>query len=319
MTIRDAINRGEISINSINSLKKLCEQFNLVKNASGMSDEVFLNQDVDINKIKYSIANHTSNIYSSISETKSNLENKKDELSSFKDEVADFKRQIADINNNRGSLGLEENDNIKKDIQKIDDVLASIDKIKTNDFESRELGDTLLSRKIEAKEDKLKQKYEELDRLKSVNWHSKFKQRRNSKKISKMEDRIASLQQKQGKLQARQQKIINKNLDAYVTKKQNEINKFRIEYQREKIRIDKRINLMQTQNNLASDLKQNEKLLGELDNKKGLSAEIKKASIKMENASMKARIAALNAKEGIAKFSSLDTQICANRRTVSLA
>ena len=133
----------------------------------------------------------------------------------------------------------EEIDNIIKDLE------ARLKVIEGNihffDIESKNLGydENVISRhdqnvlnrsnvKIDSLSDKLDKKYKKLNKLEEKAEKHKLEFLKNAKKkrIEKVKNRISKLQQKQGILQSRQQRIISKGVTEYVNIKTNELNSY---------------------------------------------------------------------------------------------
>lgn len=74
---------------------------------------------------------------------------------------------------------------------------------------------------------KLNEEYQKLESLQNKEFHTAYKQAQNQRRIDKVIKRIEKLQTKQGILQSKQQRIINKATDKYVNIKEKEFRKYR--------------------------------------------------------------------------------------------
>jgi len=74
---------------------------------------------------------------------------------------------------------------------------------------------------------KLNEEYQKLESLQNKEFHTAYKQVQNQRRIDRVIKRIEKLQTKQGILQSKQQRIINKATDKYVNIKEKEFRKYR--------------------------------------------------------------------------------------------
>lgn len=74
---------------------------------------------------------------------------------------------------------------------------------------------------------KLNEEYQKLESLQNKEIHTAYKQVQNQRRIDRVIKRIEKLQTKQGILQSKQQRIINKATNKYVNIKENEFRKYR--------------------------------------------------------------------------------------------
>lgn len=177
-------------------------------------------------------------------------------LKELKDSKEEYERNINHIKIFEENLGLDS------------DVLGSFEEFSIKN----------LDRKEQKLDEKLINKYNELNELKNNKYKTKFMKKIAEERISKVQNRIKKLQNKQGVLQNKQQKIINKGIDRYKAIKQNQINNYLYkinqidEYQKTKVQ------LREEQELYNSDIKEVQKKIDLLNKKDGIFNKFRKIS-----------------------------------------
>ena len=177
-------------------------------------------------------------------------------LKELKDSKKEYERNINHIKIFEENLGLDS------------DVLGSFEEFSIKN----------LDRKEQKLDEKLINKYNELNELKNNKYKTKFMKKIAEERISKVQNRIKKLQNKQGVLQNKQQKIINKGIDRYKAIKKNQINNYLYkinqidEYQKTKVQ------LREEQELYNSDIKEVQKKIDLLNKKDGIFNKFRKIS-----------------------------------------
>ena len=195
----------------------------------------------------------------------------------------------------------KEIDGIIKDLEKAElsysDVIRGIsiggqnlgfDSRVLNPVDSVKMG--ISNKGIERTGDKLSSQYEKLEELRSKDFRSKFKKKKNEKRINKVCARISKLQAKQGKMQATQKKIVNKGSAKYAKKKMREMEKFYADYNRYRVYGDMKASLKQSREDYEHDINQTKAELAALEGKVGLVNGAKKLKTAAELAVMNANL-----------------------------
>ena len=289
MTLQEAINSGKLPNLNESIYKKLGKRLNInivdlnyvLDDKKGDLDRLRFDYEVNLafseEKIKKSqekvLANYDEliNKYTKLSNEMSKkfsnkngsreyyLKEEKNDLNKLIKEIKqakkDYEKSINRISISSENLGLEERVFNIKDSVELDMINRQQDNLKKS----------------------LEKEYMNLDMLSTLGPSSK-----TDKRISKVKDRIKQLQAKQGVLQNKQQKIVNKGIEKYKNIKERELNKRvykidRIEkYQNEKIYLNEK------QKVIDKEIKEQQKQIEAVDKKPGLFNKFKKVTYQAE-------------------------------------
>lgn len=308
MTLREAINQGIIpSFGDDNENLINYEIFfkQLFIDSKDFSLDINI-KDEDLRKLRY---NSDIN-YKYVNNVANNANNAL--IQKYKDLIDKYKEISAGMVEDYLSDAKEEIDNIIKDLE------ARLKVIEGNihffDIESKNLGydENVISRhdqnvlnrsnvKIDSLSDKLDKKYKKLNKLEEKAEKHKLEFLKNAKKkrIEKVKNRISKLQQKQGILQSRQQRIISKGVTEYVNIKTNELNSYVPSLEQEETYANAKRNINKQIEEAEEKIQLNQKDINILNSKTGLYNKFSKVGLQMKQNKQRLNIKVLRTKEEI--------------------
>lgn len=291
MTIRDAMRSGRLPRVGMEFIINICNSLSIPANdlEFELTDEQLKRLQFNPDIHKKAVGNEVKEAHYELTEKYRKLIDKYQNLSYYMGEsgyLDDPKKEI---------------DGIIKDLEKAElsysDVIRGVSIGGQNlGFDSRVLNPVdavkmgISNKGIERTGDKLASQYEKLEELRSKDFRSKFKMKRNEKRINKVCARISKLQAKQGKMQATQKKIVNKGSGKYAKKKMREMEKFYADYNRYRVYGDMKASLKQSREDYEHDINQTKAELAALEGKIGLVNGAKKVKTAAELAVMNANL-----------------------------
>ena len=144
-------------------------------------------------------------------------------------------------------------------------------------------------------------KYKKLNKLEEKAEKHKLEFLKNAKKkrIEKVKNRISKLQQKQGILQSRQQRIISKGVTEYVNIKTNELNSYVPSLEQEETYANAKRNINKQIEETEEKIQLNQKDINILNSKTGLYNKFSKVGLQMKQNKQRLNIKVLRTKEEI--------------------
>ena len=278
MTIQEAISRGRLPNIDPKKLISVCSKLGIPAR-----DLSYALTDEQLRRLQYEPSLHRSIVTAQVKGAHNTL------ISEYDDLIKKYQSLSERMNNNPDlSSKKDEIDKLLADLITARDEYNGVVK---NVFISREnmgfdrnvtnpVNRTIMGvvdSKLQKQGNKLNAEYAKLDKLQSYKFKTKFKQKRNAKKIQKVAEKIAKLQGKQGKLQTVQRKIVNKGSGKYAKIKSKEFLEYKNDLERYTAYADAKEKNIQAQRDYASDLAQTRMELHNLESQIGVGNALDRA------------------------------------------
>ena len=291
MTIRDAMRSGRLPRVGMDFIIKICNSLSIPA-----KDLEFELTDEQLKRLQFNPDIHKKAVGNEVKEAHYELTEKYRKLIDKYQNLSYYMGKSGYLDDPKKEI-----DGIIKDLEKAElsysDVIRGISIGGQNlGFDSRVLNPVdsvrmgISNKGIERTGNKLSSQYEKLEELRSKDFRSKFKMKKNEKRINKVCARISKLQAKQGKMQATQKKIVNKGSAKYSKKKMREMEKFYADYNRYRVYGDMKASLKQSREDYEHDINQTKAELAALEGKVGLVNGAKKVKTAAELAVMNANL-----------------------------
>ena len=270
MTIQEAISRGSLPNIDPKRMIGVCSKLGIPA-----SDLSFVLTDEQLRRLQYDPSLHRTAVSAQVKGAHNTLISEYDELIKKYQALSERMDKSPDLSSKKSEI-----DKILADLVT---ARAEYNGVVKNVFISKEnmgfdqnvinpVNRTIMGAidsKLQKQGDKLSAEYAKLDKLQSNKFKTKFKQKRNAKRIQKVAEKIAKLQGKQGKLQTTQKKIVNKGSSKYAKIKSKEFLEYRNDLQRYTAYADAKEKNVQAQRDYASDLAQTRAELHNLESQIG--------------------------------------------------
>lgn len=278
MTIQEAISRGRLPNVDPKRLIGICSRLGIPAR-----DLNFSLTDEQLRRLQYDPALHRSMVTAQVKGAHNTLISKYDELISKYQNLAARMANNPDLSSKKGEI-----DKILSDLITARDEYNGVVK---NVFISREnmgfdqnvmnpINKTIMGvvdSRLQKQGAKLSAEYAKLDKLQANKFKTKFKQKRNAKRIQKVAEKIAKLQGKQGKLQTTQRKIVNKGSKKYARIKSKDFLEYANDLKRYTAYADAKEMNVQAQKDYANDLAKTRFELQDLERQVGVGNVIDRA------------------------------------------
>lgn len=283
MSIEDAIKSGKLPNINVNVLLSICKRVGIPA-----SDLKYNLSNEQLLRLQFEPGIHKQSVNSQIKIYHNNLLSNYDRMISKYEMLSKRMDSDPNLSSRKGEIDTLIS-NLKTARENYNKVIDNISLGKNNiGFDSRVINpmDKVIlnetSAKISREGSMLRNEYAKLDKLKSNNFKTKFKQRKNENKIQKVCNRIEKLQSKQGKLQTRQQKIVNKGSLKYEKIRTKEFNKYLLDLQRYDAYANAVVANMNAQSNYSHDLSETKKELSALQGKNGIKNAINRVKLQSD-------------------------------------
>lgn len=292
MTIREAVRTGRLPSNvGLQFLLHVCKSLSIP--ANDFDYDLTLEQ---LKRLQFSPAVHKKSVDIEVRNAHDVLSNKYQRLIN----------RYENLSYRMGESGYL--DDSKKEVDKIlselkkakdgyDNVIANIAIDEQNlGFDSNVLNpvDSIVmnasGRGLQKNGAKLSSEYEKLEGLRSKDYKTKFKKSINEKRINRVCAKIRRLQNKQGKMQTTQKKIVNKGSAKYAKRKAREMEKYFADFDRYRVYSDMKASLKESRENYEHDINQTKTELEALRNKVGIVNGARKIKNNVELAVMEANL-----------------------------
>ncbi|NLC47942.1 MAG: hypothetical protein GX758_01095 [Tenericutes bacterium] len=292
MKLREVQNKYRLPVTSEKDMLKICNKLNIPATnldydlSESQVERILYSKDIHV----LDVSAKTTKMHKDFIDNYTKLQQKYDELSkrmATKSYLAEDRKVIIALGN-----GLK---------QAKGEYEAAIKNVEENTLSPLRRGVVgFYDDKIEKQDNKLAEKYKELDRLDELGsqYKSKFKKKRNYSKMAKVQKKINKLREKQGKLETKQTKILNKGTEKYINKKAVEHDAYLSNLQREMEYVENRIENRNKRSDYRSDIITSKKELNDLKNKKGIKAAVNRFHLKSDIRQLEKRIKDLKKKEG---------------------
>lgn len=287
MTIQEAISRGRLPNIDPKKMISVCAKLGIPAR-----DLSFSLTDDQLRRLQYDPSLHRSIVTAQVKGAHKTLISEYDELIKKYQSLSERMDKNPDLSSKKGEIdklladlitARDEYNGVVKNVFITRDNMG-FDINVTNPVNRTIMG--IVDDRLQKQGAKLNAEYAKLDKLQANNFKTKFKQKRNAKRIQKVAEKIAKLQGKQGKLQTTQRKIVNKGSSKYAKIKSKEFLDYRNDLQRYTAYADAKEKNVQAQKDYASDLAQTRAELHNLESQMGTGNVIDRA----KNAVNRARL-----------------------------